>query len=369
MRKNMLKFKEFSALLEDLLPVSVGNEEVGNIESSDTDKIKALVAKLSPGANALKSKITLIGYSEKEAADMIHIMEEESEEDLLVFSDYLTSTSKLTIDQLITKGDMYELFNQKLTGLSQKTLFTLFKYNVQTKSKGTGDGEVALSLLLSGGSKPLRSGDLLVNSLTYEVKGIGAKLAGQESEVVKNPIGVRNAFDKGFSLLAQNVNLDLTKLRNGKYSYDDQHFWNFREGAWGSDYIAELLFKKTPSGDRGKLIESIKSIYIDALSQIFPMSIKEIQKDTGSFVNNKGLVVDRSLFLQWIAKINANIYWHIHKPNGMVFLTVDSKNSSIIAFPNIDSLNAAIDATEIKISGMSFENKADRAILPGFTLK
>jgi hypothetical protein len=365
----MLKFKEFSALLEDLVPVSVGSEKVGDIESSDSAKIKYLVAKLSPGSNALKSKIMLIGYSEKEAIDLVHLMENETEQDLKVFADYLTSTTKPTIDQLTNKSDMYKLFNYELTGLSQKTLYTLFKHNVQTKSKGTGDGEVALSLLLSGGTKPLKSGDLLVNSLTYEVKGIGAKLAGQRGEVVKNPTGLRNAFVEGFSMLAKNVNLDLSTLRTKKYSYDDEHFWNFREGAWGSEIIAELLFKNTSSKEHNKTVESIKETYVNALYQIFPKSKMEIQKGIGNFVNNKGLIVDRSQFLQWIGKINANVYWHTHKPNGMVFLNMDSKNSSIIAFPSVDALNSAIDETEITISGMSFEDKADRSILPGFTLK
>lgn len=369
MRKNMLKFKEFSALLEDLVPVSVGDEEVGNIESTDAPKIKSLVAKLSPGSNALKSKITLIGYSEKEAIDMIHIMEEETEEDLHVFAEYLTSTNKPTVDQLVTKGDVYELFNHKLTGLSPKTLFTLFKYNIQTKSKGTGDGEVALSLLLNGGTKPLRSGDLLVNELTYEVKGIKAKLAGQRGEVVKNPSGLRNAFINGFSVLAKAINLDLTTLRTKKYTYDDEHFWNFREGGWGSEIIAELLFKDTPSKDRHHLVDSIKSIYVDALYQIFPKSKAELQKGIGNFVDNKGSIIDKAQFLQWIGKVNANVYWHTHKPNGMVFLNIDAKNSAIMVFPSVDALNAAIDTTEITISGMSFEDKADRAILPGFTLK
>ena len=365
----MLKFKEFLALLEDTLPVSIGNEEIGDIESTDAPKIKSLVAKLSPGSNILKSKIMLIGYSEKEAINMIHIMEEETEEDLHIFANYLTSTKKITIDQLTTKGDMYKLFNYELTGLSPKTLFTLFKYNIQTKSKGTGDGEVALSLLLNGGTKPLISGDLLVNSLTYEVKGIKAKLAGQRGEVVKNPTGLRNAFIDGFSKLAKNINLDLSTLKTKKYKYDDEHFWNFREGGWGSELIAELLFKDTPAKDKRYLVDSIKNVYVDALYQIFPKSKIELQKGIGNFIDNKGSIIDKIKFLQWVGKVNANVYWSTHKPNGMVFMNIDSKNSAIMVFPSADALNAAIDTAEISISGMSFEDKADRGIIPGFTLK
>lgn len=115
-----------------------------------------------------------------------------------------------------------DLFAQ--TGLSASTLGNLALYRWSATPQ-LGTVEVLLAVLLKLGSRPKKSGDLLVNEAPFEVGGFKKRLRAQGG--LGSPEEAQEGFKEGYRKLAQEKDLPTFKVieDNGRYGSSRKDGW------------------------------------------------------------------------------------------------------------------------------------------------
>lgn len=183
----LLKFKDFSAVLEDMASsLDKLNNAVQTAKDADQKIQNTIVNKLDDTAEFVEkvSHITSIhevfvnqkGFSEGDFESIKSILQKDSEESLTALDNYLRNPKDIRY---------FEGFRDKLnlpsklsseTGVSEKTLLQIFGMEGNMKAgKGVGRGELFLGLMIKD-AKNSAKGDVNVNGVMYEVKAKDARL-------------------------------------------------------------------------------------------------------------------------------------------------------------------------------------------------
>lgn len=136
--------------------------------------------------------------------EVLDIMLQDST-DQLKLSTYLSTRDTDGVDWTSfqnTKVSLTSLFAQ--TGMSASTLGDLALYRWSATPQ-LGTIEVLLAVLLKGGSRPKKSGDLLVNGAPFEVGGFNKRLRAQGG--LGTAEEAQEGFKQGYRKLAEDKNL------------------------------------------------------------------------------------------------------------------------------------------------------------------
>jgi hypothetical protein len=223
----ILKFKEFTSLLEDLsASLDKLNTVVNTAKNADAkiqdNVVKKLedtteyVEKVSHIANIHEVFVNQKGFSEPDFEKLKVIIQKDTEESLIALDGYLKNPKDITY---------FESFNDKVnlpsklsseTGISEKTLSQLFSIEGNMKAgKGVGRGEVFLGLMIKD-AKNSAKGDVNVNGIMYEVKGADARL------------NTTNGFGQGrTSILSFLKALESISPELSNYTKSKPDDWNF----------------------------------------------------------------------------------------------------------------------------------------------
>jgi len=161
---------------EDLVKVQIGTNEIGEIDSNDTDGLN--IIKRTVSTSSIKSKLYVflneLGVPKKYQGQVLDIL---GFGDTAKIIDYIKDRT-LKIDNLLNKPVNAISITERLLGLSSSAATSMFEYQWPT-SPIMGKGEFWLGMMLNNGS--LKGiGDVTVNGDFLEVKGIGARLVGQK---------------------------------------------------------------------------------------------------------------------------------------------------------------------------------------------
>ena len=165
------------SILEDLISVSIGATQIGQIMSNDQETINDItkIVQSSGVKEKLDTFLLGIGVPKGHLKNIISLL---SNGDLNKVMNYIDNRTT-SIDSLLGNKVNALNLNDSLFGITNKSdSLSLFSYQWPT-SPIMGKGEFWLALILSGGSSA-STGDVSVNGSILEVKGIGARLVGQK---------------------------------------------------------------------------------------------------------------------------------------------------------------------------------------------
>jgi hypothetical protein len=225
-----------------------------------------------------------------------------------------------------------DLFTQ--TGLSATTLGNLALYRWSATPQ-LGTMEVLLAVLLKGGSRPKKSGDLLVNGVAFEVGGFKKRLRAQGG--LGSPEEAQEGFKEGYRRLAENKNLLAFEVIK-----DNARYGSSRTNGWitAIEDMNKQLIELTKDQDpvtKEELITAMGVGFGKALTQRQSPSnwmwIKKHLKDDGT--------LDQKAFLIDFACYYLDYYMSLEEGDRIFIVTDASKakgapskeNYSVLAFP------------------------------------
>ena len=225
----MLKFKEFSALLEDLSgSVDRLNKEIAKLDQNALDdKVKNRIASKLDDTSEYVDKISYItklheifveskGFSEDDFEYLKNIIQKDSEESLTKLSEYLTNPKDITYFEAFKERVNIPKMLSKEIGVSESTLHSIFGMEGKMKGgKGVGRGELFLGLMIKD-AKNSAKGDVNINGTMYEVKAKDARL------------NTTNGFGQGrTSVISFLRSLDEISPKLKIYTKSKPNDWNF----------------------------------------------------------------------------------------------------------------------------------------------
>jgi len=270
MKRQMLKFSEFSKWLnENMVTVQIDNHVVGHIHSED-EETKSKITKL---ASSSTSRIAIIdslegmGFPTMQAQLLFDIVTKGANPEK--FRDYLIDRT-ITVDSLIGKKMNAHSINSQFE-MDHKHSLEFFNFSWRT-SPPMGPGEVYLSTILRMGKRPSGKdkGDVMIGNQEMEVKGPGARLIGQKG--YGDAKSMRTSFYRAIVDIAKHFKLSATSYAEGGEEYDYYNViegkdtgWNITKGRGG--YLEENLksiakkVKKFSSSDLKFITETIGLCY------------------------------------------------------------------------------------------------------------
>lgn len=391
----MLKFKEFSSLLEDLASVKIDKEEIGKIEKDDIPKVKQAVSKLSSDFGTIKEKIRSFGFLEKDIENIIH--EISDKDDLKKFSEFLDN--RISLSSIGNRTQLQSVFSESTIGLGQSTIDELFKllWDPSSNKPKAGPGELALSLFIEGGKFP-KSGDVEIDNKKYEVKAAKAAMLGQKIPA-GNGKAMREAFYNGFESILKNrkYSLNSPNWRSPEYVLDaivkneesgknekikdafgpkTSSFWNFSKGranaqvTWGIEIVSKVILSQNPK---------LKSDIIDVISSVLNSYwANGYKSEFAAIFNNQmdevGNIQNKLAVLQEMAALNYRAYSEAEKHEAIFLLNGSgkgktAKSTTIIGLFAPNELDKAIKGGLIDVSGLSFTDSAARSTHTKFMIK
>ena len=287
--KKVLKFKEFVDFINEMtLPVNIGNDTIGHVESTDDDTINRISRIV--GSSSVKTEIidflVSINFPESQAELLFDILSHSS--DITKVKEYLKNRN-LEISSLIGKINEASKINNDL-GISGKISDAFFNFSWRT-SPPMGPGEVYLSTIIKDGRRPTGKdkGDVIVGNLELEVKGSGARLVGQHG------YGDAKKMRESFTNCIKNISNNLKIVHQIK---DDGH-----DGYWN-------ITKKEGRGLEENLISIAKSYGGFSRKELMIIS-DEIINAWKTYLINLDEKHNRGLFVDCISKdgkLNLDLY-------------------------------------------------------------
>lgn len=233
----------FAAVLASLelneassIPVLIGKEVIGSVQSNDTDTIDHLKSLVSGSASkeAIISFLLGIGYPANHAETLFSIVSRNN--DLSTFVNYINNRT-ITLSSLIGGISDANQINASI-GIPSKISPSFYGFKWVT-SPPMGPGEVWLSTILAGGKRPTSSekGDVMVGSVELEVKGPGGRIIGQSG--YGDAKQMRTGFFNAMQKIATNLGIaNFTPIDSGKDNY-----WNIGDKAPGLEENLKLISK------------------------------------------------------------------------------------------------------------------------------
>lgn len=154
----------------------------------------------------------------------------------------------------------------KETGLSKQALGDLVEFK-WSANPNLGIAEVALAILLSGGARPIKKGDLLVYGKPFEVGGIGKRLKGQSGFGGANDI--RNGFIKTYSKLVRDLQQDQGSFSGITRAREDAIQVPTDSKSWGTAWMTTIqsIHKELLSYLAGEDLEQMRRLFAEALAK------------------------------------------------------------------------------------------------------
>jgi len=194
-----------STLNKKIIKVSLDNKVIGSIDDNDIDAINTIkrITSSSDGKAEVKAFLTTIGIPKDNHEDLITLL---GGGDWPKGSSYLLNRT-LSVSRLLGKITSSFDVNRTLFGITDKKLSDkLFSFQWATQPP-MGKGEAWLALVLENGSKA-GVGDVNVNGMNTEVKGVGARLVGQHGYGDAKQMG--NHLRNALLTICANLNIDYT---------------------------------------------------------------------------------------------------------------------------------------------------------------
>lgn len=187
--EKLLKFKDFSSLLEDItsslnkLETAINLVNQKDVDSRITTSIvnkledtAQFVEKVSHITNIHEIFVNQKGFSEGDFENLKNILQKDSEDSLIALSDYLKNPKDITFFEGFKDATNLPKTISNLTKISESTLLRIFGMEGNMKGgKGVGRGELFLGLMIKD-AKNSGKGDVNVNNIMYEVKAKNARL-------------------------------------------------------------------------------------------------------------------------------------------------------------------------------------------------
>jgi len=334
--KKILKFKEFSILLEDLTgSLDKLNQTVSTINAEDLDdKIQNnIINKLEDASEYIEkvSHLTSIhevfvnqkGFSEGDFETLKKILQKDSEESLISLANYLKNPKDILYFESFTDKVNLPSIIATETGITESTLLQIFGMEGQMKAgKGVGRGELFLGLMIKDASNSGK-GDVNVNNVLYEVKAKSARLT------TTNNFGVGEVAVLGFLESLEVIN----KKLSSKYSKMEVNEFNFVFKRRKS-----LLFDLFEDASKLKVLDQVISSFIENVfvgpKSIWPRSKKGsapqlIQSAFDKNVNMRNGSIDMNGLNFGLLYANAVYYQELEKFHSFFFVNPDTGEFAI----------------------------------------
>lgn len=318
----MLKFKEFTRLLEDTLPVNIGKQTIGHVDSDDSDTIGKL-SRIAGGSSIKKEIIDFlvgINYPASQAEILFDILL--YSKDLNKIKEYLLNRN-LDIKDLIGKLSDANKINQNI-GLSGKPSSDFFSFSWRT-SPPMGPGEVYLSTIIKDGRRPSGKdkGDVIVGNLEIEVKGSGARLVGQHG--YGDGKQMRNAFKNAIKNIADNLKV------NHEIIEGDDKYWNItKEKGRGFEENLIQISKLNKGFDKKELLMISEEIIKAWTTYLINIDVKKYAGAFSGCVDRNGRL-DVPAYNKILLSIFFEYYYTIEK--FQYFCITDNSGKFLIINP------------------------------------
>jgi hypothetical protein len=195
--------EEYSLKTRDEI-TSILSSPDADISPQVLKRISKLLSRSGATENIIRENvIQYLGRDASHAEDVLDIMLDGKTDETKLAS-YLTNRSvpyTTFLNKPVSWGSAF-----KVTGLSIQALGDLIEYK-WSANPNLGIGEVALAMLLDGGSRPNKKGDLLIHGKPFEVGGIGKRLKGQSGFGGANDI--RKKFISEYTKLVTQLSADI----------------------------------------------------------------------------------------------------------------------------------------------------------------
>ena len=334
MRKNMLKFKEFSLLLEALLPVEIDKQVVGTVDSGDESSINK-IKRLAGSATDKQSIVSFlegIGYPSVQAN--------------ICFDDILSGPSSpkvaayfaertIILEKIIGKIQNGNTFNADLLGLDPKhsTLFWNFIWNTDP---ATGPSEAWMSAMIKDGRRPdtKEKGDVRVGNLEIEVKASGGRIKGSDG------LGSNKQIPDHLKIALNNISNEL-KIKGFEVEDNrDPNKWNITtlKGGLLESNLQKLASLKPKGFDKkdkilisSEIVNAYGNLLLDFDMTKYQSILSDSIKDNGSLdvaLFNTGLI---ELFYTHYYNRELFHYFCISNTENGNFLIIDPSPISFMA--------------------------------------
>lgn len=336
-------------------------------------RISVLLSRTTETVDSIEKSLEVILGSDAQRADEIIDIMLDGNTDQVQLAAYLQNRD-VTADAFATPTSMITAF--KHTGLSPRAIERLSMYRWPS-TPIIGGAEVLLAVLLKGGARPAvgQSGDLIVESQVYEVKGRSARLKAQNG--YGSPKAARDGWKAGYARITkqhQNISLSGGAKIDGDYL-------NIQLPDSANDYGSSQI--------KGwiTVLESANRQYIEALSDI--ESIDTLKQDLATaigtgfaavydnmnvsdfswiagLIDDNGMISRREFYRQFaIESFDYYINSVTDKPDMFVITNMTEgvnkpklENANILIFPATKDYFAKHVLTDIGISLPSFSDSA-----------
>ena len=247
--------------IEDI--VSILSSPDADIPKSILSRISKLLVRSGAGENIIRERLEdILGRDANRVDDILDIILD-GKTDEAKFGGYLANR---TISYKVFLGrptSYYSVF--KSTGISQQALGDLIEYK-WSANPNLGIAEVALAILLKGGSRPTRKGDLAIDGMPFEVGGIGKRLKGQRGFGGANDI--RKGFISEYNSLLENLDIteDIIKVPT------EANRWGTKKGAGWLHTIQEIQSKivdHMPDESKSRLRNMFANTLAESFTYLF----------------------------------------------------------------------------------------------------
>lgn len=184
-------------------------------------RISKLLQRTKVGETAIREKLVTILGRDADRADEILDIILDGKTDETKFGSYLANRT-IAYDEFLDSPKSYSQIFQS-TGISKQALGDLIEYK-WSANPNLGIAEVALAILLKGGSRPAKKGDLAIDGKPFEVGGIGKRLKGQKG--FGGPNDIRAKFISEYEKLAEKYN------QSGIVPTDDNRWGTSKSKGW-----------------------------------------------------------------------------------------------------------------------------------------
>lgn len=274
MKRNLRLYEEF--INERNLEVSLDNEIVGYVDHNDQQAINSIkrIAKSSKGKEEVKTFLSGIGIPPDSQNDIVSMLAGGDWEKASTYILNRTLNVKEILDKKLSSYDI----NKKYLGITDKKLSDkLFSYQWSTQPP-MGKGEAWLSLMIMGGSKR-GVGDVEINGINTEVKGMGARIVGQRGYGDAKRMGdhLRNALIHICQVLkidyippeGNGKQWSITKKDSRYLGESLKNMSQIRKGFSNSDIklISEMLVQSYKNLYTGLKYQNYKDIFVNAISK------------------------------------------------------------------------------------------------------
>jgi hypothetical protein len=227
-------------------------------------RIAKLLVRTGAGENIIRENVKkYLGRDASHAEEVLDVMLDGKTDEVKLASYLENRTVEYT--EFLDKPTSWETAFKE-TGLSKQALGDLVEFK-WSANPNLGIAEVALAILLSGGARPIKKGDLLVNGKPFEVGGIGKRLKGQSGFGGANDI--RNGFIKTYSKLVRDIQQDRGSFSGITRTREDAIQIPTDTKSWGTAWMTTIqtIHKNLLSYLVDEDLERMREFFAEALAK------------------------------------------------------------------------------------------------------